>query len=235
MPARHARAAHCGHRGDQLAQSQRGTTRAGRAAFVTGEFRASFVYVGRGAWRSRSRAAALVEGGGGGRRRRARRPALTGLEAPLLQLDEARRLEQRVEEAHVGSAGGARGTTRPLSRRDCHAPAPHAAAHVAAAGAPMGARRARHVAPAARQWARGASDRWRAGASGGAAAPSTCRCTPALVAATCHRRCAVSWQRFVYGASRRGCGAGGRGRGAARAGALEPTFTAPRCARNKKL
>lgn len=40
---------------------------------------------------------------GAGPERYARSP-LTGLEAPLLQLDEARRLEQRVEEAHIESA-----------------------------------------------------------------------------------------------------------------------------------
>lgn len=73
---------------------------------------------------SRSRAA-----GGGGLH--ARRPGagrwrlaltlLTGLEAPLLQLDEARRLEQRVEQAHGLAAGGAR-----WWRGRCHAATGHA-------------------------------------------------------------------------------------------------------------
>lgn len=47
---------------------------------------------------------------------------LTGLEAPLLQLDEARRLEQRVEQAHVGRAA------RPAryKRARCHAATGHA-------------------------------------------------------------------------------------------------------------
>lgn len=80
---------------------------------VTGEFRASFVYVGRGAWRSRSRAGGRRGGG-----RALAGAALTGLESPLLELDEARRLEQRVEEAHVGSAGGRAVRARPLSCRD---------------------------------------------------------------------------------------------------------------------
>ncbi|CAH0713992.1 unnamed protein product, partial [Brenthis ino] len=81
---------------------------------VTGEFRASFVYVGRGAWSSRSRAGGRRGAGG----RSAGGAALTGLESPLLELDEARRLEQRVEEAHVGSAGGRAVRARPLSCRD---------------------------------------------------------------------------------------------------------------------
>ncbi|CAH2051784.1 unnamed protein product, partial [Iphiclides podalirius] len=47
---------------------------------------------------------------------------LTGLEAPLLELDEARRLEQRVEEAHVGGRHG-----RALyERARCHAATGHA-------------------------------------------------------------------------------------------------------------
>lgn len=70
---------------------------------------------------------------------------LTGLEAPLLQLDEARRLEQRVEEAHVGAARPRAVQARPLSRRDW--PRAPRAAHVAGA------------APANGSAARGARDR----------------------------------------------------------------------------
>lgn len=44
----------------------------------------------------------------------ARHALLTGLQAPLLELDVSRRLEQRVEEAHDDPAGtAARGTGAP--------------------------------------------------------------------------------------------------------------------------
>lgn len=58
---------------------------------------------------------------GAGPERYARSP-LTGLEAPLLQLDEARRLEQRVEEAHIESAA----RRARYERARCHAATGHA-------------------------------------------------------------------------------------------------------------
>lgn len=61
-------------------------------------------------------------GADGGRCGHGHWSVLTGLEAPLLQLDEARRLEQRVEQAHVGRAA------RPAryKRARCHAATGHA-------------------------------------------------------------------------------------------------------------
>ncbi|CAH2094048.1 unnamed protein product [Euphydryas editha] len=58
---------------------------------------------------------------GAGPEHRARSP-LTGLETSFLQLDEARRLEQRVEEAHIGSAA----RRARYERARCHAATGHA-------------------------------------------------------------------------------------------------------------
>ncbi|CAH2237515.1 jg4290 [Pararge aegeria aegeria] len=102
------------------------------------------------AWRSRSRAAGVGSPQGAGQACREGASPLTGLEAPLLQLDEARRLEQRVEEAHVRSAASARGTSAP-------AVTPRLATRSAGRSrgrphnAPMAKRRAHHVAAVIRQ------------------------------------------------------------------------------------
>lgn len=78
------------------------------------------------------------------------RGLLTGLEAPLLQLDVPGRFEQRVEQAHDAAA---RGTSAPavtprLATR--HPARSRGRRH----RRPIAARRARHVAAANGQWER---------------------------------------------------------------------------------
>ncbi|KAJ8713107.1 hypothetical protein PYW08_008411 [Mythimna loreyi] len=136
--------------------------RGARPAGARGAGGARRAGAGRGAagaaCRSRSRAA------GGGRARRVLRVSLltgAGLQAPLLQLDEARRLQQRVEQAHGLAAGGARCGAAAVTPRL----ATRAAAHVAARRAPMAARRARHVTAPPSQWARASAARGGRGAA----------------------------------------------------------------------
>lgn len=139
-----------------------------RVVFIIGEFQVSFVYAGRGrrgaaACDSRSRASgvgSLHRRAADCRRRRVNKLAgparLTGLQAPFLQLDEARRLQQGVQEAHGGhgTAPARRRAVqaRPLSRRDW--PATRAARRSRGRRhyAPMAAPRPRHVTRAPGQW-----------------------------------------------------------------------------------
>ncbi|CAH4028103.1 unnamed protein product [Pieris brassicae] len=74
--------------------------------------------------------------------------ALTGLQAKLLQLDEARRLQQGLEAAHVGRRAAR------FERARCHAATGHARRAPLTwppRRRPMASRRRRHVAVAADQ------------------------------------------------------------------------------------